>query len=273
HGLAARPHGLTAWTHVLATGPDGLAARAHRLAARLRDLAAGPAADLPGPLIAGLDEPTAVIDEALPGAARNESRPPQIGPGERGSRTGLDVARGVSDRRSTPLWVLPGSGPGASDMAPTAVIGRTTRARVLRGCAHRPVRARMVRARRAGATVSRCGSCRPSQGGPAACGTSGGPGWAGTTVVDGGPDRAPAPRADDRPPGPAAGSGAELRHPPGLDVDECVEDQLPRGPALRFRIEAGTDERHEVPRRPVEVELAHGDPPEHRLQRSGAVRV
>src|SRR5699024_9663720 len=78
HGLAARSHGLTARTHVLATGPDGLAARAHRLAARLRDLAAGPTADLPGPLIAGLDEPTAVIDEALPGAGLNESRPPQI---------------------------------------------------------------------------------------------------------------------------------------------------------------------------------------------------
>src|SRR5699024_7358671 len=191
HGLAARSHGLTARTHVLATGPDGLAARAHRLAARLRDLAAGPTADLPGPLIAGLDEPTAVIDEALPGAGLNESRPPQIGPGQRGSRAGLDVAMGVSDRRSTPLWVLPGSGPGAGDMAPTAVIGRTTRARVLRGCAHRPVRARMVRARIAGATVSRCGSRRSSQGGPAECGTSCGPGWAGTRVVDGAHERGP----------------------------------------------------------------------------------
>src|SRR5699024_12032274 len=97
HGLAARSHGLTARTHVLATGSDGLAARAHRLAARLRDLAAGPAADLPGPLIAGLDEPTAVIDEALPGAGLNESRPPQIGPGQRGSRAGLE------DRKSTRL--------------------------------------------------------------------------------------------------------------------------------------------------------------------------
>src|SRR5699024_1819358 len=166
---------------------------------------------------------------------------------ERGSRAGLDVAMGVSDRRSTPLWVLPGSGPGAGDMAPTAVIGRTTRARVLRGCAHRPVRARMVRARIAGASVPRCGSCRSSQGGPAECGTSCGPGWAGTIVVDGGHDRGSARRATDRPTGPAAGSGAELRHPPGLDVDECVEEHLPRGPALRFRIEAGTDERHEVP--------------------------
>src|SRR5699024_4815592 len=135
---------------------------------------------LPGPLIAGPDEPTAVIDETLPGAGLDESRPPQIGPGQRGSRTGLDVFMGVSDRRRTPLWRLPVSRPGAGEMARTAVIGRATGARVLRGCAHRSVRARIT-----GGTVSRRGSGRPSQGGPAERGTSCGPASAGTIVVDG----------------------------------------------------------------------------------------
>src|SRR5699024_6164484 len=175
-----------------------LAARAHRLAARLRDLAAGPALGLPGPLIAGPDEPTAVIDEALPGAGLDESRPPQIGPGQRGSRTGLDVSLGVSDRRRTPLRRLPVSRPGAGEMTRTAVIGRATGARVLRGCAHRPVRARITggTVSRRG-SVSRLGSGRSSQGGPAECGTSCGPASAGTVVVDGGHDRGSARRAVD----------------------------------------------------------------------------
>src|SRR5699024_9836154 len=117
----------------------GLAARAHRLAARLRDLAAGPALGLPGPLIAGPDEPTAVIDEALPGAGLDESRASRAGPGQRGSRSGRGVSRGVSDRTRTPLWRRTVSRTRAGEMTRTAVTGRATGARVLRGCAHRPV--------------------------------------------------------------------------------------------------------------------------------------